>query len=466
MSSAVFSPNIGLKLAILIGAMTLGGCGDRAITPQNIEALGWLRLAIVPSGPNQPCTEPNFELALAEQFARSINADLAVIPARNQREVIELLLTGKAHMGATGPPKPVAGLSWGATYRIDFPVLIYRRGSDRPRDASDIGERPIVALERAETNFVARELYASGHDVQLITVGTLGEITAIVDRQVEPLGLMRASEFEDLRRRYPEVALAIEFDHPLALTWLYRGQQNDPLGASITKYMAGQFQQGAYNDLEHRYFSHLRKFDYVEARAFLRHYSERLPEFRQTFIEAGEQVDIDWRLLAAVGYQESHWRQNARSPTGVRGLMMLTEATAKRMQVDRLDPHQSIRGGARYLKQIKDRLPERIPEPDRLWFALAGYNIGLGHLEDARVLADRAGADPDKWFEVAPFLLKLGQREWAEKTRFGRAAGGQARNFVRNVRRYNDVLISLEPSPQRNICRVDKPAPIKRFALF
>jgi len=169
-----------------------------------------------------------------------------------------------------------------------------------------------------------------------------------------------------------------------------------------------------------------------------------MPVYQASFQAAGEATGIDWVLLAALSYQESHWREDARSPTGVRGLMMLTTSTAELLDVDRLDPHQSIDGGARYLNYLKQRLPERLDEPDLTWFALAAYNIGLGHLEDARVFAARDGKNPDHWAEVEPYLPKLSNKQWASKARYGAARGYQAVHFVRNVRRYYDVLRRLE----------------------
>ncbi len=127
---------------------------------------------------------------------------------------------------------------------------------------------------------------------------------------------------------------------------------------------------------------------------------------------AEQETDIDWMLLASIAYQESHWKADAVSPTGVKGIMMLTNAAAKEVSVmDRTDPIQSILGGAQYLLNVKDKIPDRITEPDHTWFALAGYNVGFGHLEDARILTQRANKDPDKWDDVREFLPLLSRKK-------------------------------------------------------
>jgi membrane-bound lytic murein transglycosylase F len=180
---------------------------------------------------------------------------------------------------------------------------------------------------------------------------------------------------------------------------------------------------------------------YVGAYTFARHLQERLPRYEQTFQQAAKQHGVDWRLLAAMGYQESLWQADATSKTGVRGLMMLTQNTAQAMGVvNRLDAKQSIRGGAKYIDKIKQRLPKSVQEPDRTWLALAAYNIGGAHLADARKLAKAEGLNPDKWLDVKKMLPRLAQKKWFSKTRYGYARGGETVHFVQNIRRYYDIL--------------------------
>jgi membrane-bound lytic murein transglycosylase F len=151
-------------------------------------------------------------------------------------------------------------------------------------------------------------------------------------------------------------------------------------------------------------------------------------------------------LLAAIGYQESTWDPEAISPTGVRGIMMLTEETAGVLGVeDRTNPEESIRGGARYFADIVTRIPAQIPEPDRTWFALAAYNMGYGHVLDARRITRSRGGNADRWLEVRPNIKLLADPEHCTAARHGCARGGETVYFVDNIRAYYNVLAWLAP---------------------
>ena len=166
-----------------------------------------------------------------------------------------------------------------------------------------------------------------------------------------------------------------------------------------------------------------------------------LPHYQALIQQVAGEYQVDWHLLAAMAYQESHWNPNAESPTGVRGMMMLTIPTAAELGVkNRLDTAESLRGGARYLKNIKRRLPQRIADPDRTWLALAAYNIGMGHLEDARVITQRQGGNPDRWQDVAERLPLLQQTKHYQGTRHGYARGVEAATYVQNIRLYHSIL--------------------------
>ena len=167
----------------------------------------------------------------------------------------------------------------------------------------------------------------------------------------------------------------------------------------------------------------------------------RLPRYREHFRAAAERSGVDWRLLAAIGYQESRWDPQAVSPTGVRGLMMLTNQTAALLKVaDREDAEQSIHGGSRFLALILRRLPPQIRGADRTAMALAAYNQGLGHLLDARTLTAARGGDPNRWADVRDALPLLADPQWYVQTRYGYARGQEAVGYVAGVHRYYEAL--------------------------
>ncbi len=198
--------------------------------------------------------------------------------------------------------------------------------------------------------------------------------------------------------------------------------------------------------------SHSHRLDFANMHTFMMYILERLPKYRALFERLAGEHDLDWRLLAAIAYQESHWNPEAVSPTGVRGLMMLTRDTAKHVGIkNRSDPEQSVIGGAKYFKIVKKKIPKRIPEPDRTWLALASYNVGFGHLEDARILTQRAGGNPDSWQEVKKRLPLLSVQKWHSKTKHGYARGHEPVKYVRNIRTYYSILKLLTRNQDANV---------------
>jgi membrane-bound lytic murein transglycosylase F len=216
---------------------------------------------------------------------------------------------------------------------------------------------------------------------------------------------------------------------------------------------------GTLRILIDRYFGHVKRLNHLDIVAFLSRRETVLPTYAPMFKEAQDLTGIDWRLLAALGFQESHWQPLATSPTGVRGLMMLTSATADDLGVsNRLEPREAILAAGRYFLSIKERLPPRIREPDRTWMALASYNVGFGHVEDARILAQRQKLNPDLWINVRNTLPLLARSEYYTTLKFGFARGGEAVILTENVRNYYDILKRYE-EPHSQVLDVLASAP-------
>ena len=202
---------------------------------------------------------------------------------------------------------------------------------------------------------------------------------------------------------------------------------------------------GTLERLEDRYFGHVHRLSAEDIERFLEKMHNVLPRYRRHFIDAQEIHGLDWRLLAALAYQESQWDPLATSSTNVRGMMMLTEDTADRLRVaDRLDPRQSILAGARYLAELKEQLPPEVAEPDRTWLAMAAYNLGMGHLNGARFIASLVKRDPDSWYEMKQVLPLLAKPEYYSRLKSGAARGGEAVIMTENVRNYYDILRRYE----------------------
>ena len=188
-----------------------------------------------------------------------------------------------------------------------------------------------------------------------------------------------------------------------------------------------------------------------DIQTYLHHIKTRLPRYQQQFMQAAEKHGIPWSLLAAQAYQESHWNRNAMSQTGVRGLMMLTRGTASDLGIkDRLDPQKSIIGGAKYLARLYGQVPAGIQQPDRMFFALAAYNVGMGHITDAQILARRLNKNSDKWDDLKTVLPLLAKKEYYTTLPHRYARGWEPVQYVKRIRAYQKILeLDLEKSSQQ-----------------
>jgi membrane-bound lytic murein transglycosylase F len=185
-----------------------------------------------------------------------------------------------------------------------------------------------------------------------------------------------------------------------------------------------------------------------DAAHFFSSMKESLQLYRALFKDAGNEYEIPWQLLAAVSFQESHWQDEARSFTGVRGLMMMTEDTAEHMGIsDRTDPEQSIWGGAKYLRYLLNLQPRFLPLRERWLLTLASYNVGQGHLRDAQKLAVSLGKNPYSWVDLREVLPLLADSGYASSLEFGLARGREPVEFAERVLGFLDLMtVQIEPS--------------------
>jgi membrane-bound lytic murein transglycosylase F len=179
---------------------------------------------------------------------------------------------------------------------------------------------------------------------------------------------------------------------------------------------------------------------------FRGHIETRLPHLRPSFEAAGRETGLNWRMLAALGYQESRWRPAAISPRGAQGVMMLMPQTATKMGVKNVfSPDENILAGSRYLLYMKERIPKRIRDPDRTLLAMAAYNIGIGHLEDARIITQMRKKNPDKWSDVRANLPRLSDPVWHKRVKRGYANGRETAQFVERVSQFAAILEASVP---------------------
>ncbi|MEE4331240.1 MAG: membrane-bound lytic murein transglycosylase MltF [Wenzhouxiangella sp.] len=391
--------------------------------------------------------ETGFEYELASDFADFVDLPLEVITLPTLNDLTDALKRGRGDFVAGNLSRTVerrTDLRFGPVYETVSPVVVYRRGSRRPYDFDDLEDLRLTLIAGTSYEPLLRQaapdltwtVDSDASIEDLFEAITNEEIDAtIVDSNILALN----------RRFFPAIRPGFTLDDSQDLAWAAVRDDDDSLVQKMREYFVLAKADGRLAELRQRHYDHVESYEPVGSFTFMRRIGERLPELRPLFEDAAEANDLDWRLLAAVGYQESHWDPQAVSRTGVRGVMMLTQRTARQLGIEnRTDPQQSIEGGARYLRSMIDRMPARIQLPDRIWLALAAYNVGFGHLEDARVLTERLGGDPDRWLDVRDHLPLLTQERWYSQTRFGYARGYEPVQFVENIRTFYEILMWME----------------------
>lgn len=392
-----------------------------------------------------------FEYELASLFARDLGVELDLKVASTRSQILSALDNEYTHVASAfmvASDTRSDRYQYSRPYMETTPLVVYRYGDTRPRKPADlIGQRVGIVSD----SFYTDELDSLKQDFPTIEWTLLDaeviDLMKMVQEKELDYAIVTSLELDIHQAYYPRVKKAFEIGEAQQISWYFPKATDQTLLAKANAFFTRIEEDGTLLHLKERYFGHLEQLNYVGARTFIRHSNTRLPKYEKKFKSIAKSLDLDWRLLASIGYQESHWRPKAMSPTGVRGLMMLTLPTAREMGIkNRLDPEASIDGGARYFAKIKKRIPDRIPEPDRTWMALAAYNVGYGHLEDARILTEKGGKDPDKWVDVKEFLPLLQKKKYYKQTRYGYARGNEPVIYVQNIRRYYDVLTWMTES--------------------
>ena len=397
-----------------------------------------------------------YEYELAHDFADFLGVELNIEVADSLNDIFNYLQQDRASFAAAGLTVTAERQRWfrfATPYQKVNELVVYRRGTQKPRKIEDLlGKMMVVTAGSSHSETLK--------DIQENTLPELSwsetdeldttDLLHRVENDEITYTLIDSNEFAALQAYFPNLGTGLVIGENREISWAFEHNRDPSLVNAVNEFFALQTTRQKLAQLGERYYGHLAELDYVGAKRFSRQIVRKLDRYKTHFQKASEVNGFDWRLLAAVGYQESHWNPEATSFTGVRGLMMLTRDTAKDLGVtDRLDPEQSIEGGSRYLAILKKRLGDQIAEPDRTWLTMAAYNIGYGHLQDARRLAYEMGGNPNLWKDVKEALPLLSQKKYHRNTRYGYARGREAVDYVQNIRRYYDVLVWNEEQQTR-----------------
>ncbi|PKF57557.1 membrane-bound lytic murein transglycosylase MltF [Alteromonadales bacterium alter-6D02] len=389
------------------------------------------------------------EFELAQSFAQHLGVNLKIVANADLNTLFEKLDNNKIDILATGltvtEPR-LAKMRFGPPYYQVSQQLIFKQGKKRPRKLSDLTGK-LMVIDGSSHHETLIELKQDNPELTWQTTTDLNPdqlLKHLIDEKID-YAIVDSTVLARNRRLYPDLSLAMTLKHSKPIAWALSKNTDDSLFSEVISFFGQHQGDGEIIQLEEKYFGHVKRFDYVDTRAFIKAVETKLNKYQILFEIYAEQ--LRWEQVAAISYQESHWNPRAKSPTGVRGMMMLTLPTAKQMGVkSRLDAEQSIRGGAQYIQSLLKRVPESVPQDQRFWFALAAYNVGFGHLLDARALAKKMNKDPDSWTSIKQILPLLEKAKYYKKTRHGFARGREAVHYVDSIRRYFETLTAMNIS--------------------
>ena len=395
-------------------------------------------------------SQAGLEHDLVRLFADEIRASVSFEVQPSVEAVVPMVAQGRAHFAAAGiaiTPVTEKLLRFALPYQTVQQQVVSNPRLAPPKGFEDLlGKRLVVSAgsPQIESLHAAKKEYPSLAWTELRTTDPMLPMQLVAEGQAD--AALTDSRFGSLATNYYPRLRAFDSGPELPIAWAFPKDGDISLLWQAQNFFARIAYDGTLARLVDRYYGHSDNLAAADVRHLLEKMVTVLPRYRQLFQEGQRLTGIDWRLLAALAYQESHWDPLATSFAGVRGIMMLTDDTADRLKVtDRLDPKQAIPAGARYLAELRDQLPEQVREPDRTWMALAAYNMGYGHLNGARTIAPKEGLEPQWWNALKELLPKLSQPAYAARLKAGPARGGEAVRMVENVRTYYDILQRFQP---------------------
>ena len=357
------------------------------------------------------------EYEMVKMFADELGVELTLVIPDSLSDLLNKISSNAIHIAAAGltiTKDREKSFRFAPAYQEITEQLIYNTANKQPKNLSQLdGTLEVVADSSHEERLkylkaIIKDLsWKSNHELES------AELLQMVSDNLIDYTIVDSNELALNQRFRINLRAAFDISEPQYIAWALPKTDDNSLFLEVQKFFNKIKNNGELTRMIERNYGHVEDFDYVGTKIFRRHIEKRLPRYQDFFEQAAESEDLDWRLVAAMGYQESHWDPDAISPTGVRGIMMLTLKTAKEINVkNRLDPESSISGGTKYFKKMLDRMDKSIAEPDRTWMAMAAYNVGYGHLQDARKITGKLKKNPDLWIDVKQSLPLLAKSKW------------------------------------------------------
>lgn len=391
-----------------------------------------------------------FEYDLLKDYTKSMNLELNLTVVHTVQEAIELTRKGFADLTAASLSINKSRLNefkFGPHYHSINEELICHsslyRTNTFPKKLDDLIELNISVAKATSAVKTLEEIQKGLHGFNFNIVDDLSTEELLKEVSMKKINCTVAdSHIFSISQRYnPELLSSMKLSPKLNLAWMLR-KGDDSLKESLYYWLNQYERSGKMAELHNFYYGFLTIFDYYDTKVFYKRIKNSLPKYEKLFKAAGIKYNIPWIILAAQSYQESHWKPKATSYTGVRGMMMLTNDTAKLLGVkNRLSIKQSIYGGAKYFDMMRDEFPKDL-EGKNLWaFTLAAYNVGLGHVFDAQELARKLNKNPYSWNDLKKVLPLLSQKKYYKNLKYGYARGNEPVHYVDAIQHYYDMIV-------------------------
>jgi membrane-bound lytic murein transglycosylase F len=386
-----------------------------------------------------------FEYDLAKAFADFIGVRLSVELADDWREMRSKLGETPTGFIAAGLPIPAyqndqAAFSDG--YMASRQHIVVHRDGAKIRQVADLAGRSVHVRKGGACHEALETLRDEGIDIEIIAETDVGteELIRRVAEKIIDITIADSHVALLSRRYYPQIVVGEAISKDEAWLGWAVDLRAEGLLDQINIFFRTIQANGRFKGIYDRYYADVEDFDFVDLRAYHRRLRSRLPTYLPLIQGAAETYGFDWRLIAAQMYQESHFDPLATSHAGAYGLMQLTEETASLLGVtDMFDPEENIRAGVRHLRFLYNRFDEA-EGMDRIYLALAAYDIGLGHLLDARRIARQRQLDPDRWAILSEILPLLSLPEYYKASTYGYCRGEEPVQYVKQTKLYYDIL--------------------------
>ncbi|TQV85737.1 transporter substrate-binding domain-containing protein [Exilibacterium tricleocarpae] len=390
-----------------------------------------------------------FEYDLVKRFAKSQQLKLEVVVAPPEADMIDWLNQGRGDLIAASftvtPARSRRDLTFTRPYNTVGEQLV--TGSDRPalQTLDNLQGRTLVVRKNTAYWQTATTWLQQGHQFTLQAAPAhmntdellIGVANGSFDATLADSHLV-AIEHRFVDGLQPGFVVQPERQH----AWAVR-KDNPELLAALNSYLKKHHRGLFFNVTYNKYFKNPKRIQKYQGQRLNR--DGALSPYDDVVRAAARAYQLDWRLIVAQMYQESRFDPDAESFAGAQGLLQVMPRTARQMGYEvPFSVHSGIHAGVQYLNWVRDRFEAHLPLEERLWFTLAAYNAGYGHVYDARRLARQKGLDPDRWFDnVETTMLLLSKQEYASKARFGYVRGREPVNYVRGIRERYRAYLSL-----------------------